>query len=63
MTAMAAEQTVSEADGYIGCIPVRNLWLLMLYASDLFRNRGIGEDSPDELPDLVAQILADAVER
>ena len=58
---------MSEADGYIGCIPVRNLWLLMLYASDLFRNRGIGKvglkDSPDELPDLVAQILAHAVER
>ena len=56
-----------EADGYIGRIPVRNLWLLMLYASDLFRTRGIGkvglEDSPDELPDLVAEILARAVEQ
>lgn len=53
-------------DGYIGRIPVRNLWLLMLYASDLFRTGGIGkvglEDSPDELPDLVAEILARAVE-
>jgi 5-methylcytosine-specific restriction enzyme subunit McrC len=39
----------------------------MLYASDLFRTRGIGkiglEDSPDELPDLVAEILAHAVEQ
>lgn len=56
-----------EADGHIGRIPVRNLWLLMLYASDLFRTRGIGkvglEDSPDELPDLVAEILARAVEQ
>ena len=38
----------------------------MLYASDLFRSRGIGkvgiEDSPDELPDLIAEILARAVE-
>lgn len=54
------------ADGYIGRIPVRNLWLLMLYASDLFRTRGIGnvglEDCPDDLPDLVAEILAHAVE-
>ncbi|MGY3041384.1 5-methylcytosine-specific restriction enzyme subunit McrC [Rhodanobacter sp. TND4EL1] len=54
------------ADGYIGRIPVRNLWLLMLYASDLFRMRGIGkvglEDSPDDLPDLVAEMLARAVE-
>ncbi len=56
-----------EADGHIGRIPVRNLWLLMLYASDLFRTRGIGkvglEDSPDELPDLVAEVLARAVEQ
>jgi 5-methylcytosine-specific restriction enzyme subunit McrC len=54
------------AEGYIGRIPVRNLWLLMLYASDLFRMRGIGkvglEDSPDDLPDLVAEMLARAVE-
>lgn len=53
-------------EGYIGRIPVRNLWLLMLYASDLFRTRGTGkvglEDSPDDLPDLVAEILAHAVE-
>ena len=25
------------APGFVGRIPVRNLWLLMLYASDLFR--------------------------
>ncbi len=39
----------------------------MLYASDLFRTRGIGnvglEDSPDELPDLIAEILTYAVEQ
>jgi 5-methylcytosine-specific restriction enzyme subunit McrC len=64
-----AEQVDSAsaiADGFIGRIPVRNLWLLMLYASDLFRTRGIGkvglEDRPDDLPDLVAEILAHAVE-
>jgi len=38
----------------------------MLYASDLFRTRGTGriglEDNPDDLPDLVAEILAHAVE-
>ena len=49
-------------------IPVRNLWLLMLYASKLYATnesiRGAGaEDRPDELPDLVAEILAQAVER
>ena len=60
------ENASVDAEGYIGRIPVRNLWLLMLYASELFRTRGIGtiglEDSPDELPDLVAEILAHAVE-
>lgn len=56
-----------NAPGYIGRIPVRNLWLLMLYASDLFRSGGSGkvglEESPDDLPDLVAEILAQAVEQ
>lgn len=64
--AAQGEIASADADGYIGRIPVRNLWLLMLYASDLFRTRGIGnvglEDSPDDLPDLVAEILAHAVE-
>jgi 5-methylcytosine-specific restriction enzyme subunit McrC len=63
----APQRPPESAGGYIGRIPVRNLWLLMLYASDLFRTRGIGqiglEDSPDDLPDLVAEILAHAVER
>lgn len=52
---------------YIGRIPIRNIWLLMLYASDLFRTRGSGkvglEKSPDELPDLIAEILAHTVEK
>ena len=42
---VAAEQVENQsvdADGFIGRIPVRNLWLLMLYASDLFRTRGTG---------------------
>ena len=47
--------------GYIGEVPVRNLWLLLLYASDLFRHQseteqGI-EDNPDDVADLVAEIL------
>lgn len=64
--AVQVESASVDADGYIGRIPVRNLWLLMLYASELFRTRGIGnvglEDNPDDLPDLVAEILAHAVE-
>ncbi len=68
MSAVAdqVESASARAEGFIGRIPLRNLWLLMLYASDLFRTRSIGnvglEDSPDDLPDLVAEILAHAVE-
>jgi 5-methylcytosine-specific restriction enzyme subunit McrC len=51
----------------VGRVPVRNLWLLMLYASDFYRTLGSSlvdvEDCPEELPDLVATILADFVER
>lgn len=68
---MGAVYTVPESEtelthGYIGRIPVRNIWLLLLYASDLFRLRGKDsvdqEENPDDLPDLVAEILVDAVE-
>ena len=51
--------------GNVGRIPIRNLWLLMLYASDFFRLRGKDraglEENPDDLPDLIAEFLADAV--
>lgn len=63
-TAPAPEN--APTTGYIGRIPVGNLWLLMLYASDLFKIKGRGmverEDAPDDLPDLVAEVLAHAVE-
>ena len=66
VVAEQVENASVDSDGYVGRIPVRNLWLLMLYASDLFRTRGIGnvglEDNPDDLPDLVGEILAHAVE-
>lgn len=66
VVAEQVETASMSAERFIGRIPVRNLWLLMLYASDLFRTRGIGEigleDSPDDLPDLIAEILAHAVE-
>jgi 5-methylcytosine-specific restriction enzyme subunit McrC len=55
-----------DTPGHVGGIPVRNLWLLMLYASDLFRQicgkKVSVEDNPDDIPDLVAEILAHAVE-
>ncbi len=54
--------------GYIGRIPVRNIWLLMLYASDLYRElppvQSVAvEDAPDDIPNLVAELLTHAVER
>ena len=65
-TATFAPENEPDMDrGYVGRIPVRNLWLLMLYASDFFRLRGKDraglEENPDDLPDLVAEFLADAV--
>jgi len=51
----------------IGQIPVRNLWLLMLYASDLYRDCGnqmaSAETAPDEIPALIARMLSEATER
>ena len=56
-----------EEIGLIGRIPVRNLWLLMLYASNLFRDLEIArvavEENPDDIPDLVAEMLCHRVER
>ena len=53
--------------GFIGRIPVRNIWLLMLYASDLFRHLDSAkitvEENPDDIPELVAEILIRMVER
>lgn len=65
---MAAELPVAPTPvACVGRIPVRNLWLLMLYASELFKVQGLGhvawEDNPDDLPDLVAEILVHAVEQ
>src|SRR5438874_2342597 len=58
-------QSLPIGNTYIGRIPVRNLWLLMLYASDLFRwhhkaNIALDE-SPAALPDIIAKILTTLV--
>lgn len=46
-------------------IPIRNVWLLQLYASSLYRAVGqqmvAAEDNPEDLPALVAGMLADTV--
>ena len=54
--------------GFIGQIPVKNIWLLLLYASQLYRElpearRVELEEAPDDIPELVAELLANAVER
>lgn len=55
-----------EAIGHVGRIPVRNLWVLMLYASELRADeytRTAIDDNPDGLADLVAEILTKSVRR
>ena len=48
-------------------IPIRNIWWLMLYASDLgdAQNKSLKgkEDLPEEIPDLIAKILIKTVEK
>ena len=64
---MSANQGVAIESRKIGRIPVRNLWLLMLYASDLTRIKevfnALVEDDLEDIPDLVAKLLAHAVEQ
>lgn len=62
--------TASETSvpGFIDRIPVRNIWLLLFYASQLYRElpeaqRVALEEAPYEIPELVAELLASAVER
>ena len=60
--------SADHAAGYIGRIPVRNIWLLMLYASALYRElpqsrRVAVADAPDDIPNLAAEILTHAVAR
>lgn len=56
-----------DSTGYVGRIPVKNLWLLMLYASDFFRHQGDSygdiEGNPDNIPGLIGEILASLVEK
>ncbi len=69
MTLAAANLIPSTPNemGRIGRIPVRNLWLLMLYASNLYKDldkaKVAVEDNADDIPDLVAEMLCRRVER
>lgn len=66
MANLAEGAFIHSSERAVGRIPVRNLWLLMLYASDLYRALGNArtaiEAMPDDLPRMVGEILADAVE-
>ena len=66
MPALAFTQADDEPIRQIGRIPVRNIWLLFLYASGLARFHGQyeagAEESPD-FPELVARLLCYAVEK
>lgn len=49
-----------------GKIPIRNIWFFLLYASNLYRQldpsqRCSLEESPDDLPDLIAEMMIRAV--
>lgn len=67
MAQAIATAPVDTTTGQIGGLPVRNLWLLMLYASQMFRQIHHGkvgvEKNPDDIPDLVAEILSRMVEK
>ena len=66
----ALESSQEEEDGHdlkLGRIPVKNLWLLMLYASRLYRELRAAElvhaeENPDDIADLAAEILTRAVD-
>ena len=64
----SSRRPVEVSIGTVSGIPIRNIWLLMLYASRLFRqidhnDRCRIEENPDEIADVVAAILVRAVER
>ena len=68
--AQAAPPEPQEEVGHIGKVPVRNLWLLLLYASQYYKHLRTGESGRrnleerlDDLLDLIAEILCHSVER
>lgn len=66
MNGLVNRDSLQASERTVGRIPVKNLWLLMLYASDLYRTQGYSrtasEAMPDELPRMVGEILVKAVE-
>lgn len=66
MQLLDASQPATGQAGFVGRIPVRNIWLLFLYASNLANFHGqfaaAVEESPD-FPSLIARLLCYAVDR
>ena len=66
MIAPSGSEDTSTNERQIGRIPVRNLWLLMLYASDLTRVRGafdaIVDKDINDIPELIGRLLTQTVE-
>ena len=65
---MGSTANPQVSTGLVSGIPIRNIWLLMLYASNLFRQLDQNtlsdlEENPDEIADLVAEVLTHAVEK
>jgi len=67
MKAARTHDDPSSGERRLGRIPLRNIWLLMLYASDISRFSGcfdvLVEEDLDDLPDLVGWLLSREVER
>ena len=69
LTTSISQPSLSDYITYLDDkVPVLNIWLLMLYASDLYCytwDEGLAsiEDNPDDIADLVAKILVGSVER
>jgi len=65
--ALESDHSIDVGERFVGNIPVRNLWLLMLYASDLYRQLGHAqvsvEENPEKIADLVAEMLCHQVDQ
>lgn len=66
-TGSAAQESLRIEQRCVGRIPLRNIWLLMLYAADIARYKGRFQAAvePDlsNLPDLVGRLLVKEVNR
>lgn len=62
-----SQEEDETSSGYVGRIPVKNLWLLMAYGSDFSitnTSKSVSViDNPDNLPDLIAELLNLAVDK